>query len=145
MADSKGVALAIFGIIALIAIVGLVLLFSGKLTGQVVNDPIYGLNKVYGGWDRVQQEAPRGSVGEPYAGTWVKGVPYTQEGIPVSVVGGSQARYRVPTPQTTCPASLERMGTRQMQSLSDDEFAKCVDGGFGDGSMCCPMQGLITR
>jgi hypothetical protein len=46
MAEQKGVAMAILGIVALIAVVGLVMLFSGA-TGKSVN-PSYG-DKLYGG------------------------------------------------------------------------------------------------
>ncbi|MEM4247099.1 MAG: hypothetical protein QXR48_03885 [Candidatus Woesearchaeota archaeon] len=157
--NERGIALAILGIVALIAVVGLVLLFSGKMTGQVVSSMAYGgqgANKVYGGWNRVQEESPRGAVVQvrdqqgggvsyPYEGTWVKGVPYTPEGIPVAVVGGSQAVYRQPTRQTTCPPGLDRMGRLQMQTLSDEEFAQCIPGDFGDGSMCCPNTRLAAR
>jgi hypothetical protein len=158
MSEGKGVALAILGIVALIAVVGLVLLFSGKMTGNVVAPGAeiyggYGANKLYGGNYRVQESAPRGAVSypetykgghvaNPNQGTYVKGVPVTWEGQVVSVVGGSQSIYREPTRFTTCPAGLDRMGSRQMQSLSDAEFVKCVDGGFGDDSMCCPTYGL---
>jgi hypothetical protein len=148
MSEGRGVALAILGIVALIAVVGLILLFTGKLTGQVVASPsVYGgagANKVYGGWYRVQEESPRGAVrpdvgvSNAYEGTWVAGVPYTPEGIPVAVVGGSQAIYRQPTRLTTCPAGLTRMGSRQMQTLTDEEFGMCIAGNFDDGSMCCP-------
>jgi hypothetical protein len=150
--SEKGVAMAILGIIALIAVVGLVLLFSGKLTGQAVAPMAYGgigANKVYGGWDNAQEISPRGAVVQmvqqggggvsyPNEGSWVKGVPYTQEGIPVAVIGGSQATYRQPSRFTTCPPGLDRMGRLQMQTLSDEEFMQCIPGNFDDGSMCCP-------
>jgi hypothetical protein len=143
MAEGKGVALAILGIVALIAVVGLVLLFSGKTTGGVVaNDPIYGQNKVYGGWNRVQEESPRGTVGLPNAGSWVKGVPVTQEGQPVAVVGGSQAIARVPSLQTTCPNGQIRVGSRGILRLTDSEWETCVPSDIGDGSYCCELEGL---
>ncbi|MEM4239994.1 MAG: hypothetical protein QXM31_00830 [Candidatus Woesearchaeota archaeon] len=158
MTEGRGVALAILGIVALIAVVGLVLLFSGKLTGDVVQ-PLsygYGANKVYGGWANAQESSPRGAVvstnvqtgggsSYPYEGTWVKGVPYTPEGIPVAVVGGSQATYRQPTRYTTCPPSLDRMSRLQMATLSDEEFAQCIPGNFDDGSFCCPNTKLNPR
>lgn len=158
MSEGRGVALAILGIVALIAVVGLVLLFSGKMTGQVTAPGAeiyggYGSNKLYGGSYRVQESAPRGGVSYPDAykggyvanpneGTYVKGVPTTWEGQVVSVVGGSQATYREPTRFTTCPAGMDRMGSRQIQSLSDDEFAKCIAGNFDDDSYCCQTDGL---
>ena len=150
---------AILGIVALIAVVGLVLLFSGKLTGQVVTPAAYGgigAPKVYGNWNKAQEGAPRGAVVQtaqqggggvsyPYEGNWVKGVPYTPEGIPVAVVGGNEATYRQPSRQTTCPPGLTRMGRLQMQTLSDEEFEQCIPGNFGDGSMCCPSARLPLR
>ncbi len=159
MSDGKGVALAILGIVALIAVVGLILLFSGKLTGEVTQPATYGgygANKLYGNWDKVQEEAPRGAVvaqeeykgggvSYPYEGNYVKGVPYTPEGIPVAVVGGNEATYRVSSRLTTCPPGLDRMGVRQMQTLSDSEFGLCIPGNFDDGSMCCPVEGLQAR
>ena len=143
--EGKGVALAILGIVALIAVVGLILLFSGRLTGKVANSDVYGgvgASKVYGGWDNAQVNAPRGSVGEPNEGSWVKGVPQTWEGQTVAVVGGSQSRYRVPSTQTTCPAGQIRIGERGMQRLTDDEAATCVLSEIGDGSYCCVIEGL---
>ncbi len=158
MSDGKGVALAILGIVALIAVVGLILLFSGKLTGEVTTSGIggYGANKLYGNWDKVQEEAPRGAVvaqselkgggaSYPYSGNYVKGVPYTPEGIPVAVIGGQEADYRISSIQTTCPPGLARMGVRQMQTLSDDNFGRCIAGSFDDGSMCCPVAELQAR
>ncbi len=157
--NEKGVALAILGIVALIAVVGLILLFSGKLTGDVVAPMAYGgigANKVYGGWDKAQENAPRGAVVQteqqggggvsyPYEGNYVKGVPYTPEGIPVAVVGGKDATYRQPSRLTTCPPGLDRMGRLQMQTLSDTQFEQCIPGNFGDGSMCCPNTRLAVR
>jgi hypothetical protein len=140
--EGRGVALAILGVVALIAVVGLVLLFRGATGNVVAYDPIYGSDKLYGGWDRVQENAPRGSVGEPYAGSWVKGVPTTWEGQTVGVIGGSQARYRVPSSFTTCPAGQIRVGARGMDRLTDDEFATCVPSEIGDGSYCCEIEGL---
>jgi hypothetical protein len=32
-----------------------------------------------------------------------------------------------------------------MQTLSDEDFANCIAGTFGDGSMCCPSAGLNVR
>ena len=143
MSEGKGIAMAILGIVALIAVVGLVLLFSGKMTGGVVaNEAIYGANKVYGGWDNSQQNSPRGTTGLPYAGSWVKGVPVTQEGQPVAVIGGSQAIARVPSLYTTCPMGQVRVGSRNIQSLTDGEWETCVLSEIGDGSYCCTLDGL---
>ncbi len=143
MAEGKGVALAILGIVAVIAVVGLIMLFKGG-TGEVVVGGIYGPDKTYGGWERAQEGAPRGNVGQPNQGTWVKGVPTTWEGQKVAVVGGSQATYRVPTPLTTCPSGQIRVGSRNIRALSDNEFNSCVLSKIGDGSFCCEFEGLDT-
>lgn len=159
MSEGRGVAMAILGIIALIAVVGLILLFSGKLTGKIVTQEMYGgygANKLYGGWANAQVESPRGPVvaqdtmsgggaSNPYQGSWVKGVPYTPEGIPVAVIGGNTATYRIESAQTACPVGLARMGVVQMRSLTDDAFANCIAGNFNDGSMCCPTTRLAVR
>lgn len=137
--------MAILGIVALIAVVGLILLFSGKLTGKVVVGNIYSTDyaiptaHVYGRAPGLQEV---GSMDNPYSGTWVTGKPQTWEGQNVAVVGGSQAVYRVPSPQTACPPNTLRMGTASMRRLSDDQLNICVDGGFGDGSMCCPTNSI---
>lgn len=156
MSEGRGVALAILGIVALIAVVGLILLFSGKMTGRVVTTEIYGgygANKLYGGGDRSQEWAPRGSVeypatyeggysSNPYEGSYVKGVPTTWEGQTVAVVGGSQATYREPSRFTTnCPTGLDYYGARQALSLSDDEFNNCIAADDNKG-WCCATEGL---
>lgn len=144
MTEGRGVALAILGIVALMAVVGLILLFTGRLTGQVVTNDIYGgygSPKVYGGWNRAQENSPR-SIDNPYAGSWVKGVPYTWEGQEVAVIGGEQATYRVPTAQTACPKGFIRAGTRRLGGMTEEQVDGCYDYGFGDGSLCCPPTGF---
>lgn len=159
MSEGRGVALAILGIVALIAVVGLILLFSGKLTGKIVTQEMYGgygADKLYGGWDNSQVLSPKGPVvgqeamkgggaSNPYQGNWVKGVPYTPEGIPVAVIGGQEATYRIESSKTACPVGLARMGAVQMRSLSDEQFNNCIAGNFNDGSMCCPVTNLAVR
>src|SRR3989338_11647504 len=101
--NGRGVALAILGIVAVIAIVGLVLLFSGaKKTAQVAQ----GLDKEYGGSLK--------DVEYPYLeGRSVGGSPVTPEGVVRSDEQKAYAEgvpYRtfsrvpdmIPSPQTTC-------------------------------------------
>ena len=159
MSEGRGVALAILGIVALIAVVGLILLFSGKLTGKIITQEMYGgygADKLYGGWANAQVNSPKGPVvgqeamsgggaSNPYQGNWVIGVPYTTEGIPVAVIGGNEATYRIESSKTACSIGLARMGAVQMRSLSDEAFAGCIAGNFNDGSMCCPITRLAVR
>jgi hypothetical protein len=151
MTEGRGVALAILGIVALIAVVGLVMLFSGRMTAKVVaGDPIYGVDKLYG---RPPGQQAIGSTDNPYSGSWVKGsyapgaggVMYGENIQPVKVIAGSQADYRVPAEQTkTCPRGLDYFGARQAMSLDDDEYGTCVDAFDGRG-LCCDVSGLQVR
>jgi len=145
MSEGKGVALAILGVVALIAVVGLVMLFNGS-TGKVVVGNIY--SSGYGApaphiYGRAPGNQEVGSYYNPNAGSWVNGAPTTWEGQNVAVIGGSQAMYKVPSPQLACPPNTLRMGVANMRSLSDDQLNLCVLATqFDDGSMCCPTNSL---
>ncbi|MBW3001595.1 hypothetical protein KY338_00355 [Candidatus Woesearchaeota archaeon] len=72
MDEKKHLSLVILGIVAVIAIVGLILLFKGAMSGAYsISSTAYGLDKSYSGakTDRWQ---------EVY-GSWVTGVPETYE------------------------------------------------------------------
>ncbi len=142
MSEGRGVALAILGIVALIAVVGLVLLFSGRLTAKVVaDDPIYGISKVYG---RSPGEQAIGSE-NPNSGSWVTGTPYTWEGQQKVVVGGAQADYRNPSDDDyVCNDGFIKVGSRSILRYGDDTEG-CYPDPSGDGSYCCPASGLDLR
>jgi hypothetical protein len=141
MSEGKGVALAILGTVSMIAVVGLVMLFHGSTAQVVVGNEFsssYGAPAphIYGRAPGLQNV---GSFYNPYAGSWVNGAPTTWEGQNVAVIGGSQAMYKVPSPQLACPPNTLRMGVANMRSLSDDQLNLCVLATqFDDGSMCCP-------
>lgn len=150
MAEGRGVVLAILGIVALIAVVGLVLVFSGKSTGQVVLPARYGQDKLYGGGkgQPFESDAP-GRAGLPYSGGWVAGSPYTTAAGEAYgetkqrkvVVGGKTSLERVPSRYTTCPPGLNRADYTELTGLSDEEFAACI---FNRdlNSWCCPAASL---
>ena len=145
--SGKGVALAILGIVAVIAIVGLILLFSGaKKTGQVVlaGDKLYG-----------------GSVSDaeyPYLENRpVKGVPVTPEGIQVADEETAYAEavpYRtysrvpdkIPSGQTTCgEGRFEVSGNFRDSFLRTYPDAQCSDYIATLDAYCCQVPSLNLR
>lgn len=121
MSEGRGITLAIFGIVALIAIVGLVLLFSGRLTGNVAygsTDPgIYGGDKLYGG-GQYGVELPY-TVNRP-----VKGVYQTWEGNEVAITGTKRTTTRIPSKWTTCEDG-HRVDVTQLGSMME-RGSSCV-------------------
>lgn len=72
MDDKKNLSLVILGIVAVLAIVALILLFKGAMSGAYsVSSAFYGQEKTYSG----------GNTGrwQEYYGSWVKGVPEVYE------------------------------------------------------------------
>lgn len=145
--SGRGVALAILGIVAVIAIVGLVLLFSGaKKTAQVAT----GLDKEYGG-------AMKG-VEYPYLeGRTVKGgVGATPEGVPVSDEQKAYAEgvpYRtfsrvqdqIPTPQTTCGAGFFEVSVNNKADFEANTGLKCSEYVAALDAYCCPVPNFKTK
>lgn len=132
MSEGRGVAMAILGIVALIAVVGLVLLFSGRLTAKVVaGDPIYGVSKLY---------VPEFRAEERLEGRLVKGVEYTQEGNIVAEVGGKTAGFRNPA-NYVCKPGFNEMGTSEFGSMGEPQG--CYASGYN--TLCCPESGLDIR
>ncbi len=130
MSEARGVALAIFGIVALIAIVGLVLLFSGRLTGKVTNPALYDQDKLYGGGSH--------GIEVPYTiNRVVKGVRYTPEFQDVAETGGKRSLERIPSLTTkNCPPKLTYFGARSISAVGED-FGECIVADDGKG-WCCP-------
>ena len=124
--EGKGVALAILGIVAVIAVVGLVMLFNGAASGSGV----YG-GQMYQNWDN-----PMRQPGED-VGRYVSPVPNSE--------GGTFFKYRKGWPGLSndqvrdwCPyegyktvASIVEMGGRQ----------DCVPSPTRDKMFCCPAAG----
>ncbi len=142
--SGRGVALAILGIVAVIAIVGLVLLFTGaKKTGQVV---LVG-DKVYGGALK--------DVEYPYLeGRPAKGVPVTPEGIEVADEQTAYAEgvpYRtygrvpdqIPTVQTTCGEGSFEVSVNFLRQFKDTyPDAQCSDYVASLDAYCCKVPQL---
>jgi hypothetical protein len=79
MADEgHGVSLAILGIVAVIAVVGLVLLFNGAIGQAIASNPAFPAAKIYGGNLR-QGESELRPVGEEPA-RYTSPVPYDEGG-----------------------------------------------------------------
>ena len=145
--SGRGVALAILGIVAVIAIVGLVLLFSGaKKTAQVAT----GLDKVYGG-------ALKG-VEYPYleSRTVRGGVAATPEGVPVSDEQKAYSEgvpYRtfsrvvdqIPTPQTTCGEGFFEVPVQSKERVEASTGLKCSDYVAAIDAYCCPTPTFRNR
>ena len=145
--SGRGVALAILGIVAVIAIVGLVLLFSGaKKTAQVST----GLDKVYGGalkgeeWPYLEARTIGGG-----ARVTPEGVPLAEEaaayaeGVPYRTF--SRVQDQIPTPQTTCGAGFFEVPVQSKQRVEASTGLKCSDYVAGIDSYCCPVPNVATK
>jgi len=146
--SGKGIALAILGIVAVIAIVGLVLLFSGaKKTGQVAYT---GVDKVYGGALK--------DVEYPYLENRpAKGVPVLPEGVEVVDEQTAYAQgvpYRtynrvpdqIPSTQTTCGEGSVEVSVnflRQFKYTYPD--AQCSDYVAALDAYCCKAPSFNNR
>lgn len=144
--NGRGVALAILGIVAVIAIVGLVLLFSGaKKTAQVAT----GLDKEYGGSLK--------DVEYPYLeGRSVGGSPVTPEGVRRSDEQKAYAEgvpYRtfsrvpdqIPTPQTTCGEGFFEVAVQSKDRVEATTNIKCSDYVAAIDAYCCPIPAVRTK
>lgn len=109
--EGKGVALAILGIVAVIAVVGLILLFTGA-TGKVVSSG--GGAKVYGGGEIThgldQYRDPEGyvrySTPRPYEfeeGLWPERLQDSGENAPPATVLDQDYRRTGPVLDNPCP------------------------------------------
>lgn len=131
--ESKGIALAILGVVAVIAIVGLVLLFAGaKKTGDVVL-PQY--NKVYGG--AIQGVALPYGEGRAISGADRPGDEPTTLRIPSRKRGW----ISIPSDSTTCGEYLQRVDygqklTAESRGLGCSDYIPTLD------AYCCEDAGL---
>lgn len=145
--SGRGVALAILGIVAVIAIVGLVLLFSGaKKTAQVAQ----GLDKVYGGALK-GEEYPylEGRTVGGGARVTPEGVPFAEEatayaeGVPYRTY--SRVPDQIPATQTTCGANFFEVPVQSKQRVEASTGLKCSDYVAAIDSYCCPVPKIETK
>ncbi len=106
MAEQKGLSLTILGIVAVVAILGLVLLFKTAVTGGYASS--YGANKLYGGGIAVA-----GGANEPWTPSWVDATPITSEGNVVTVGGHDETRGI-----TTARSNIKSATWRQAADLT---------------------------
>ncbi|MBW2969305.1 hypothetical protein KY314_04295 [Candidatus Woesearchaeota archaeon] len=133
--ESKGIALAILGVVAVIAIVGLVLLFAGaKNTGDVA---LPQFNKVYGG-------ATKG-VALPYGeGRAISGAGRPGEEPQVLRIPSRKRGWiSIPSDATTCGQYLVKSDYGQKlvaesRGLGCSDYIPTLDG------YCCEASGLET-
>ena len=151
MAEQKGLSLTILGIVAVVAILGLVLLFKTAVTGGQVYPLSYGADKLYGGGKAVAY----GST-EPWTPSWVSGKPVTPEGQQVLVgssgevpgyytarTGIKSATRRQAADFTTCGEGLIEVTEFEIEQQGLDP-AKCYyDSGLN--RYCCGWDGLQVR
>jgi hypothetical protein len=128
------VSLAILGLVALIAVTGLVTLFSGRPTGNVVTEEMYGgygSDKLYGNWPYAEQRIH---------GSLVKGVEQTVEGQNVAEVGGASSIQRTPSYYTTCAQGERSVDVEEM--LAMEERGSTCSFNAGINRWCCSVVGL---
>lgn len=145
--SGRGVALAILGIVAVIAIVGLVLLFSGaKKTAQVSA----GLDKVYGGALKdVEYPYLEGRTIGGGAATTPEGVRIAEEekayadGVPYRTF--NRVPDMIPTPQTSCGEGFFPVSAQSKERFESATALKCSDYVAALDSYCCPVPQVQTR
>ncbi|MBD3361900.1 hypothetical protein GF358_03865 [Candidatus Woesearchaeota archaeon] len=131
--ESKGIALAILGVVAVIAIVGLVLLFAGaKNTGEVV---IPQANKVYGG--AIEGVALPYGEGRAISGAGRPG----EEPQVLRIPSRKRGWISIPSDSTTCGPYLQKVDYGQKlvsesRGLGCSDYIPTLDG------YCCEAPGL---
>ena len=131
--EGKGIALTILGIVAVIAIVGLVLLFTGAGTGGYVAPGV----KVYGGaikdepYPYLVQRKVAGAYGDQYSAQ------YTQ----IPDIPQSRSQYKIPTERLGCPSDKP-----YRVSASDVDIVprECTTSEELAGWYCCNEAGVTS-
>lgn len=131
--ESKGIALAILGVVAVIAIVGLVLLFAGANTGDVAL-PQY--NKVYGG--AIKGVALPYGEGRAISGAGRPG----DEPQTLRIPSRKRGFISIPSDATTCGPYLTKTDYGQKlvaesRALGCSDYIPTLDG------YCCEAPGLV--
>ena len=122
--EHKGVALAILGIVAVIAVVGLILLFKGAATGNIVapGAKLYGGGGINHGTDQYTSDYKRYADNRVYAGALYAGnIQYEDTGgqpVPTATIDsdpkrtGSVINNQCPFPPYLVPTRTDDAGVR---------------------------------
>ncbi len=127
MAEDKGISLTILGVVAVIAIVGLVLLFTGAGTGGYVAPG----NKVYGG--AIQEKPYPYLQGRKVSG--VAGDQYSAQYTSIPSIPQSRDQYKIPNP-SGCPAGTYGYTSTEVQ-LGRVDASACTPNEIVAGTYCC--------
>lgn len=131
--ESKGIALAILGVVAVIAIVGLVLLFAGAKTGDIA---LPSMNKVYGG--AIEGVALPYGEGRAISGADRPG----DEPATLKIPSRKRGWISIPSDATTCGPYLAKVDYGQKlvaesRGLGCSDYIPTLDG------YCCEAAGLV--
>lgn len=130
MADNKSIGIAILGIAAVLAIIGLVLMFSTAMKSGAFS---VSLPKVYGGaiqdvdYPMLRDRSVSGVGGDQYAAQDNIQNMYYERGV-----------RQIPTLQTTCPENFARVSYAQMLSYKQ-RGAQCFE--HSSSAYCCTVIG----
>jgi len=149
-AEQKGLSLTILGIVAVVAILGLVLLFKTAVTGEYAYPLSYGGDKLYGGGKTVASQST-----EPWTPSWVSGKPVTPEGqqvltgssneppgITTARTGIKSATRRQAADFTTCGEGLIEVTEFEIEQQGFDPEQCYYDGNLN--RYCCAWQGKLN-
>lgn len=136
MADQKSIGIAILGIAAVLAIIGLVLMFTTAIKSGAFSAT---LPKVYGGaiedvdYPYLRDRSVSGTGGDQYQAQDNPQHMYYERGV-----------RQIPTGYTTCPENYARVSYTQMLSYkqrleSQSSSAKCFE--HSASAYCCPVIG----
>jgi len=136
--EGKGVALAILGIVAVIAVVGLVLLLSSAKTGNVVRAASNGVTsqKIYGG--ALDNEELPYTINRP-----VKGVYFTPDPNYVSITAIKRGVDKIPSRLTACGEYLYEADYNEAVSAIE-QGGDCTWNSGLNRYCCVDSDGLIN-
>ncbi|MBD3361901.1 hypothetical protein GF358_03870 [Candidatus Woesearchaeota archaeon] len=130
MADQKSIGIAILGIAAVLAIIGLVLMFSTAMKSGAYS---VSLPKIYGGaikdvdYPMLQDRHAAGVGGDEYYAQDNPQYMYYERGV-----------RQIPTLQTTCPENFARASYTKMLGYKQ-RGAKCFE--HSASAYCCQVVG----
>jgi len=144
MDEQKNLSLAVLGVVAVIAVVGLVLLFTNaQKTGQAVMPG----DKVYGGGASEEQYPylVDRKVGHRYDGEWGTEDTAWQTGVPYRTYARSPAA--IPTDYTSCGADEQLIGGERAREFTLRYGVACRRMEPIPGQLvgfCCPFPNYAT-